>query len=108
MVSLTVHRLREWPRLLAGGIVVAIVLIGVGLLIGTTIGSTSTTEVRTQTVTSTVTVQSPAQAARLRADGVAIATLNRQLRTTHRRLNGADRALRTTRRGRHGAGARKK
>lgn len=98
MVPLTVHRLREWPRLLASGLAAAIVLLGVGLLLGATVGATRTTLVHT--VTATLTRESPAQAAQLQADGTTIAALNGQLAVTRqqlaavqRRLVGADRTL---------------
>lgn len=94
MVPLTVHRLREWPRLLAGGVVVAIVLFGLGLLVGTTVGSTHTTDVRTHTLTATVTVESPAQAAQIQADGSTIAALNSQLAASRQQLTRAEGALR--------------
>lgn len=91
MVPLTVHRLREWPRLLASGLAAGIVLLGVGLLLGATVGATRTTLVHT--VTATLTRESPVQAAQLQADGATIATLNGRLTVARHRLTAVERRL---------------
>lgn len=104
MVSLTIGRLHDWPRMLACGVALAAAVLTIGLLVGATAASSTTTLVRT--VTSTVTVESPAQAARIGADARTIRTLHRRLALSRRRLTRAERALAAQRRGRPGGHAR--
>jgi hypothetical protein len=106
MVPLTVSRLREWPRIVAGGVVLAVVLLACGLLIGATAGSSTTRVVHT--VTATVTQESPTQAAQIQADTSTIATLHTRLTATRHRLAKANRALRADRRKARRAGSGKK
>jgi hypothetical protein len=106
MVPLTVSRLREWPRIVAGGVVLAVVLLACGLLIGATAGSSTTRVVHT--VTATVTRESPAQAAQIQADTTTIALLHKRLVATRQRLAKANRALRAERRKTRKGGSPKK
>lgn len=104
MIPLTASRLREWPRIVAGIVVLSAVLLAVGLLLGGTTASSTTTV--TRTVTSTVTRESPAQAAQIQADTTTIATLTGKLAISRRRLARAEQALRVDRRRLRSRGSR--
>jgi hypothetical protein len=94
----TVSRLRDWPRIVAGAIVLGAVLLLVGLLIGAGAASSTTTLVRTRTLTTVLTQESPTQAAQIQTDSGTIAGLHARLASTRRRLARAERLLRAERR----------